>query len=171
MSALIIYTTTHGTTEKAALFIKKRWKEESVALNVKYDKLPAFESFDTIIIGVSVHMGTIPRKMRQILAKEEAAFLEKKLGLFMCCMYENIEAQLQFEQTFTESLRAHAHAQSFFGGELLFSEMNLFEKVIAKKVAGSSEDVSKLNYEEIERFIKNMQMEHPSSPDDRILQH
>ncbi|SER75507.1 flavodoxin domain-containing protein [Salisediminibacterium halotolerans] len=155
MSVLIVYSSTHGTTEKAAMLIRDQVKneEETVLINIKQNSVPDLDLFDKVIIGASIHMGAIPRKMRNFLYKEEPALMSKTLGLFLCCLYEDIEAQLQFERSFPETLREHAVAHGFFGGELLFEEMNMFEKMIAKKVSGSIENVHSMNYEAIDQFI------------------
>lgn len=167
MSILIVYSSTHGTTEKAAAYIRDQLQDnnEIVLINIKETAVPDLDLFDTVLIGTSIHMGAIPRKMRNFLYKEEPALIEKKLGLFICCLYEDLEAQLQFERSFPESLREHAIAHGFFGGELLYEEMNMFEKMIAKKVSGSAENVEAMNFEAIDQFIAKVNTKVEPNPE------
>ncbi|SHI45248.1 Flavodoxin domain-containing protein [Desulfosporosinus lacus DSM 15449] len=82
--------------------------------------------------------------------------MTKRLGLFLCCMFEGEKAAQQFETTYPKELREHSKANGLFGGEFMVSKMNFIERQIVKKVAGATSDVSKINVEEIERFAKKL---------------
>lgn len=156
MRTAIIYATNHGTTEKVAQKIKEGLGEEKAQLfNLKKDKNFDVSQFDGIIVGGSIHAGQIQKKVKQFIEKYTQELLQKRLGLFLCCMHEN-EAKNQFNTAFPEILRAHAQSKKIMGGEFLFEKMNFVEKALVKKIAGVKESVSKINHNEIEAFVEEI---------------
>lgn len=152
MKALIIYMSTHGTTEKIVDRLSTLLGyNTSTIVNLKNQKAPSLDNFDTVIIGGSVHAGKIQRKVRKYCESNLNELLEKKLGLFMCYMDTENEKQ-EFENSFPNVLIEHAKAKGFFGGEFLFEKMNFIEKVLAKKVSGNSKTVSRINSQAINHF-------------------
>jgi menaquinone-dependent protoporphyrinogen oxidase len=158
MRVLVIYTTSHGTSEKVAnQIIDAIYAEHKQVCNLKKNKVPNLKEFDTIIIGSSIHAGTIPKKMKKFCERNREELLKKRLGLYLCHMYEDEAASDQFKNAFPESLRDHAFASGLFGGEFLFEKMNFFEKLIVKRVVGVTETTSKLNTKAIVDFVAQLQ--------------
>jgi len=156
MRTAIVYTSNHGTTEKVAQKIKERLGEEKAQrFNLKKDKNFDVSQFDRIIVGGSIHAGQIQKRVKQFLEKHAPELLQRKLGLFLCCMHED-EAENQFNRAFPEDLRAHAISNKIMGGEFLFEKMNFVEKALIKKIAGVQESVSKIDENEVEQFIKEL---------------
>ena len=81
----------------------------------------------------------------------------KKIGLFLCCMYEGEKRVEQFNNSFPEKLRSHSSANGLFCGEFVFEKMNFLEKAIVKKVSGYSSTVSKIDVKAIDEFVEKMQ--------------
>lgn len=152
MPTIILYMTTHGCTEKAARILMTRMYDDVTLVNIEGMPDPDLTRFDRVIIGGSVHMGEIRKELKQYCERNLDSLLQKKLGLFLCCMFEGETAQKQFRQAYPEALRVHATATGLFGGEISFDRMNRFEAMIVKKVSGISQDVSKLNDLAIEEF-------------------
>jgi menaquinone-dependent protoporphyrinogen oxidase len=164
MSALIIYSTTHGTTEKAVYHMASQFSSSTDLVNItKTKKTPDLALYDTIIIATSIHMGTIPKKMTRFLLTNEHVLLTKKIGLFLSCMREGEERQAQFKAVFPERLRNHAVALGLGGGELLISKMTLLQKMIIKKVEGTTTDRSALDKQALDIFIKELNQPDPHS--------
>jgi len=156
MRTAVVYASNHGTTEKVAQNIKEGLGEEKAQLfNLKKDKNFDVFQFDQIIVGGSIHAGQIQKRVKQFLEKYTQELLQKRLGLFLCCMHED-EAENQFNRVFPEKLRSHAISKKIMGGEFLFEKMNFVEKVLIKKIAGVQESVSKINHNEIETFVKEI---------------
>lgn len=84
-----------------------------------------------------------------------AILLEKKLALYLCCMYE-AEEKAQFENNYPKELRNQSLNNAIVGGEYLFEKMNFVERFLVKKIAGATESVSNLRYEEIEKVAETM---------------
>jgi menaquinone-dependent protoporphyrinogen oxidase len=153
MKSLVVYCSSHGTTEKAAHFLTQHVKGDVVTLNLNQKNSTIdLDSFDVIMVGGSIHAGMIQRKVKKFIAEHQDLLMRKQLGLFLCCMYEGEIAKEQFANAFPSDLREHSRAEGLFGGEFLISHMNFIEKMIVKKVSGVTDETSNLNYPAIQRF-------------------
>ncbi len=157
MKCLIVYCSSHGTTEKAVRFLSEGLGGNVLAVDLKRDK-EKFDlaNFDTVIIGGSIHAGNIQRKIKQFIKNNLDTLLEKDVGLFLCCMHDGESAIEQFNNAFPHELRKNSAAMGLFGGEFLLSEMNFLEKQIVKKVSGATIDQSNLDYEAIKEFASKL---------------
>lgn len=154
MSAVIIYMSLHGCAEKAAIMLRKMsWKKVDL-VNLKKNDPPDIEKYDTVIIGGSIHMGEIQGKIKNFCHGNTKELLNKRLGLYLCHMYEGDTAIMQFNNAYSETLRNHAVAKGLFGGEFNIENMNICEKTLVKKAAGLDKNVSKINLQAIKGFGK-----------------
>jgi len=153
MRTAIIYSSKHGTTEKVAQKIQNELGEEKAQLfnlkrNINFD----LSQYGQVIVGGSIHAGQIQKKVKLFLEKNTQMLLQRRLGLFLCCMHEN-EAENQFNTAFPEILRSHAKSKKIMGGEFLFEKMNFVEKALVKKIAGVNESVSKIDESNITAMV------------------
>lgn len=154
MNTLIVYCSSHGTTEKSARLISENIEGNVLAVDLKRDKLFFdLNDFDAVIIGGSIHAGEIQKKIRQFIKNHQVELLKKELGLFLCCMREGEEAVGQFNNAFPHDLRKNSVAMGLFGGEFLVSKMNFFERQVVKKVDGVTSDESRLDIQSIMEFV------------------
>ena len=157
MNTAIIYMSKHGTTEKIAELLKgKLDPDQTQIFNLKKSKSIELENYDTIIIGGSIHVGSIPKKLRQFIANNMTILLKKKIALFMICMQKDEKRKEQFDNAFPTELRKVSIANGFMGGEFCFDRMNFLERAIVKKIAGKSSNVSEIDYEAIDAFINKL---------------
>jgi menaquinone-dependent protoporphyrinogen oxidase len=153
MSTAIIYTSSHGTTEKIANMIKKEIQQDSVdIIKLKLKNLSDLKNYDQIIIGTSIHAGKISRVMQKFINANHDMLSNKKIGLYLCCMYEGETAKNQLYNAFPPELCEKAIATEILGGEFLFEKMNFFERAIVKKISGTKESISKLKINNIKKF-------------------
>ena len=156
MNRLIIYMSRHGTTAKVAAELKEKLgSEKTILVDLKEDQIPSLDKFHTVIIGGSVHAGTIQQELITFCIKNRRKLLEKRLGLFMCFMNNDLR-ELEFEDSFPIDLRKHAVAKGLFGGEFLLEKMNPAEKDAVKKVKGLDESVYRLDKNAIHKFIEDI---------------
>jgi len=156
MHSLIVYLSQHGCAKKAAFFLQSLLGKETVIVDLYKDPEPNLEQFDTIIIGGSIHFGQVQKGIQKFCRKHHAELLYKTIGLYLCCMEKGETARVQFEKAFEEPLRKHASATGIFGGEFSITQMSVLEKMIIKKIAGVSQNVSTLDYSLIENFVKHI---------------
>jgi menaquinone-dependent protoporphyrinogen oxidase len=154
MKTLIIYCSSHGTTEKAVQLVSEWMEGEVLAVDLKRDKITFdVRDYDFVIIGGSIHAGSIQGKIKHFIAKHYEELLTKKMGLFLCCWHDGETALEQFDAAFPEELRKMSIANGIFGGEFLVSKMNFIERQIVKKVSGVTEDTSNLDTTAIMTFV------------------
>jgi len=156
MNTAIIYGTKHGSTHKCATTLANELGGSTNLYNLDSKTEVNLTIYDTIIIGGSIHAGAINKNVKKFIDKNISTLIEKKIGLYLCCMYEGDKALEQFQNAFPEELRNKAVAHGLFGGEFDFEKMNFLEKAIVKKVAHVEKSVSNLNYANIKAFAKKI---------------
>ena len=156
MSKLIVYVSKHGSTEKCAVKLMKKLKGQIDLIDLKSKAKVNFDKYDTVIVGGSIHAGKIQKRIKDFCGKHADQLMNKKLGLYICCMEEGDTAQKLFNDAFPESLRNHATATGLFGGEFNFERMNAIERAIIKKIAKTDKSVSKIDEKAIEAFVKEL---------------
>ena len=152
MKTAILYASSRGTTEKAAQLLMTKLNGQVSLINLKKEKTIDLADFDAVILGSSIHAGMVQGKMKNFITANENELLLKKLGLFICCMYEGEKADEQLQTAYPEQLQQHSVVNAVFGGEFDFKKMNFVEKFIIKKMSGSTENVSTLSEEKIFEF-------------------
>ena len=156
MTYLIVYMSQHGTTAKIAADLKEKLGPEKTKLvNLEQDQVPALDEFPAIIIGGSVHAGTIQQELMTFCVRNKTELLQKRLGLFMCYMNKDL-GDLEFEDSFPIDLRKHATAKGFFGGEFLFEKMTALERDSVRKVKGIEDSVYRIDEKAIQKFIEDI---------------
>jgi len=156
MKTVIIYATRHGCTEKCAHVLKGKLDGTSEVINIKKVSKIDMHEYETIIIGGSIHIGKIQKKIKKFCQHNLDILSKKKLGLFVCCMEEGETAHKQFQKAYPEALIQHASATGIFGGEFNFERMIFIEKAMIKKVAQTDKNIFKLSKESIQKFVKDM---------------
>jgi len=158
MKTAIIYMSKHGSTEKMVEMLKTKLIDSEIdVINLKEKKSPDISKYADIIIGGSIHVGTIQKRITKLIEKNMNILLNKKIALFLCCMYEDEKRIEQFNNSFPEELRNHSSANGLFGGEFVFEKMNFLEKTIVKKVSEYSSTVSKIDEKAIDEFVGKFQ--------------
>ena len=93
--------------------------------------------YDQVIVGGSVRMGSLHVDARQYLEGTKPILLEKPLGIFLCAGFAE-KADAIFANNIEAELRTHARQCACFGGEIDFSKLRGFEKLIAKMALRSA---------------------------------
>ncbi|TSA29246.1 MAG: flavodoxin [Bacteroidetes bacterium] len=156
MAKLIVYMTSHGCAEKAANLIGDMLPGEVRVVNLENTDPPPLDSFDTVIIGGSIRIGSIQKRIRKFCDKQIETLLKKQIGLYICCMYEDEKARVQLLNNYPEVLVNHAKATGVFGGELDFNAMNAFEKMIIRDVIGITVNISLFDEKAVREFVERM---------------
>jgi branched-chain amino acid aminotransferase len=152
MSAVIIYMSLHGCAEKAAYKLRSMYWDKVDIVNLKLQASPGLDKYSTVIIGGSIHMGSVQDKLRKFCDMHEWKLLTKRLGLYLCHMQEGETAYRQFNEAFSPQLREHAIAKGLFGGEFNLEKMTSSEKLFMSKAASIDESISSINPNAIENF-------------------
>lgn len=124
-------------------------------VDLRKARLPDLKDYDQVILGGSIHIGQIQRKLKHFCKKHEAELLTKKLGLYLCFMLED-KAKEKFHNAYPEALRQHAAALGMFGGEFLFEKMNQLEQLVMRKATYETESVYNIHEQAVDNFIAKM---------------
>ena len=163
MKTIIIYATKHGTTEKAAHILKSKLTGEVHIVNIMLEPVTALEEYDTIILGGSIYVGKIQKKLSSFVNTNLPLLLEKRIGLFICAG-EQDEALKEKElmTSFPPILFDHAVAKDVFGFEFGMDKLSFFEKLVMNRVKGVKTSIYELSEERIHAFAETMVKLHQS---------
>ncbi|MCL6459474.1 MAG: flavodoxin domain-containing protein [Gorillibacterium sp.] len=156
IKTLIVYASKHGSAEKCAVSLSGKIKGTVELCNLKKDNVGNLGQYDQVIIGGSIYMGRIQKELTAFCTRAGAELLDKRIGLYICCMKEGQDAVVQLERSFSKELLDKAIVKETFGGELNLGKMSFFERFIVKKVAKVEKDTTFFLAENINRFVQNM---------------
>lgn len=129
MKTIIIYSSTYGYAKDCASELSKQLKGEVLLVNVSTDKIPSLNEFDNVVIGGSIYMGQISKKIKAYCTSNVDLLKNKRVGLFLCCgLPENFEKNIK--NSFPEELLEKAISLESFGGELRVKKMKLTHKIL-----------------------------------------
>jgi len=151
MRTLIVYATKYGFTKTCADILAKKLGE-NVDIYDLNSNLPDLMKYDKVIIGGSIYAGKIRKPVMRFCSDNLDTLKGKKLGLFICGMAKEEDAQKQIVSSFPEDLLAVCAAKGYFGGECNYEKMNFLEKFIMKKITGSKQSQSRVAEDNITRF-------------------
>ncbi len=156
-NTLIVFASEHGTVEKCAreLFRLIDGKVDICDLN-KRDIIPDLSGYDSIVIGGSIHSGKIQRVISDFCVANLDLLINKRIGLFINCIYSGEKALKQLEEAFPRELSDKAVVREYFGGEINELKLNYWEKIITKQMIDQENLVVSLSKEKIDHFAKTI---------------
>jgi menaquinone-dependent protoporphyrinogen oxidase len=156
MKTAIVYASSHGTTDKVANIIKEKLDGTTVEIfNLKSKPIIDLSNYETVIIGGSIHAGSIQSEVKSFIKENTIILMDKKVALYLCCMNEK-EEQTEFNNSYPELLRNHSTYNAIVGGEYIFEKMNFIERFLVRKISGVSSTLSKLRYTEIDNLVNSV---------------
>lgn len=159
MKTIILFTSHHCTTKKLAFQIAQDLEiDPDCDVDFSKNKKIDISSYDFVIIGSSIHAGSIPSDFKKFLIRNTGILMTKKIAIFMCGMEKQDKLILEFEYNFPIELRLHSIANGLLGGEFLFEKMNFLEKLIIKKISGLVSSKSDIDYNKYYDFIENLKL-------------
>lgn len=155
MNTLIVYTSKYGCTEKCAKLVSEYLNDKADMLNLKSDKNIDLTKYDKVIIGGSIYIGKIQKEVTEFCSKYLNTLKEKRIGIFICGMQKDA-IETEINQNFPPELLEIAEVKEYFGGEFSFEKMNFMEKMIIKKIAKTSSNISNIQEDNIKKFVQAM---------------
>lgn len=138
MKTLIVYGSKYGFTEDCAKKLGLTLGEQATVKSVKDVKPRDLLPFDGIIIGSSVYMGRLDKRIIQFSNAYKTELLNRKVGLYLCCGMRD-EEEHYLRHCIDGALLAHLSVQSGFGGELREDKMSFMHRLITKMITKESE--------------------------------
>jgi len=156
MSTLIIYASKYGCTADCAAYLKTKISGNTKLIDVnKADGKISLNEYDTIIIGGSVYIGKVSKKLRVFCENNLDLLTKKRVGIFLCCaLSEQINEVLK--SNFPAVLLNKAADIKIFGSEARLEKMSFLDKAMIKVVTKGDYSKFKISYENIEDFAKKL---------------
>ena len=131
MNILIIYSTRGGVSRECAKMLKKHLDRTfEVSVYDIENTPPSPEGFDVAVIGGSVRMAKINKRLKKYLREHATALNDIHTALFLCCGFpENFDdyVSMQIPKSVIPSLGIHC-----FGGELKPQNLKGIDKLMVK---------------------------------------
>ncbi|MGM0367764.1 MAG: flavodoxin domain-containing protein [Actinomycetota bacterium] len=155
MEKAILYATRYGCTEQCSNILAGYISGEVELKNLGKENVDV-DKYDIVIIGGSISAGKINKEISSFCQNNLEALLNKKIGLFLCCLREGEEAEKQFRDAFPEQLIKKAVGVGYFGGRVSFKKLNFFFRKMMKKMLETDKDVSTIKEANIEEFANKI---------------
>jgi len=152
-NTLIVFASDHGTVEKCARELFSLMSGKVDLCNLKQrETLPELSTYDTIIVGGSIHSGKIQQSIATFCDEHLELLATKRIGLFINCLYTGEKAQQQLDDAFPGLLSRQAIIRDYFGGEVDELKLNFWERMVTKQMIEEDELVVALSKEKMARF-------------------
>jgi menaquinone-dependent protoporphyrinogen IX oxidase len=86
MTALIVYTSYNGTTEKVAYKIKENLECQSIIINAAFNEVDSWRYYDRIVICFPVHADKPHKEMAKFIKANINELAEKEVFLVVSCL-------------------------------------------------------------------------------------
>lgn len=152
-NSLIVFASNYGTVEKCAreLFRHMDGKVDLCNLN-KREFLPDLTTYDTIIVGGSIHSGEIQEVIASFCEDHLETLAGKRLGLFINCLYRGEMALQQLDAAFPDALNRRAVVRDHFGGEVNDLKLSYWERIITRQMIEKDDLVVAVSHDKIKHF-------------------
>ena len=155
MKNLIVYATKHGTVKKCAEMLKAKLNGETVLANIN-EEVPDLDNFDNVILGGSIYIGKIQKKLSKFAEDNLDRLLKKKIAVFICSGEDKPE---YITESFPGKSVNHAVSKQLFGGEIILGNLNFFTRLLVKKVKKIEKDYSRINESNINELADSINEE------------
>jgi menaquinone-dependent protoporphyrinogen oxidase len=150
VKALVAYRSRYGTTAACARDLAGRLHADATCADLAKGRAPDVYAFDLVLVGGSIYGGKIQREVSWFCERNREALLERRVGLFLCCLYQGSRAEAQLRDAFPPWLAAHAFSGRILGGELHYDRLRLFDRLLVRSLPHPAGDVSRVHLHEIE---------------------
>jgi menaquinone-dependent protoporphyrinogen oxidase len=157
LKTIIIFATKYGSVENALAILRQKLSGDVCQVNIMEENVPSLDDYDQVIIGGSIYVGKIQKKLSKFVDKNLHLLLTKRVGLFICAGEKKAEVrEKELVDAFPKELFKHAVCKEIFGYEIHYEKLNFLEKKMVAAVLGHKEGCSELSIEKIERFAEMM---------------
>lgn len=134
MKTLIAYRTQYGTVRRCAELLCKGLPGDVVLVDLKDQKKAGVTDYDVVLIGGSIYGGLIQREVVSFCGRNREALLQKKVGLFICCLYQDERAEEQLRSSYPQWLLDHSFARYALGGMLDLEKLKPMDRFLVERL-------------------------------------
>ena len=154
MRVLIAFRSRYGTTEACSRSLAGQLKADTECVDLARRGNIDARPFDVVLIGGSIYGGKIQREVTWFCDRGREALLERRVGIFLCCLYRGERAQAQLKAAFPSWLTAHVFANGLFGGALRYDRLSFLDRLLVRGLGQPAGDVSTVRAEAIEAMAE-----------------
>lgn len=151
---MIIYATKHGSVENAVKLLTEKLEGKVTVINIMNEDPPELNEYENVILGGSIYVGKIQKRLSKYIVKHLSELLTKRIGLFICAAQEEEIREKELIESFPEMLFEHAVCKEIFGYEIHYDDMNFIEKKVVGSILGHKSNYSELSDAKIDSFSK-----------------
>jgi len=156
MKTLIIYASKYGCTADCANYLQSRISKDVTLVDINKSAAQVdLDSYGTIIIGGSVYISKVSKKLRAFCNSNLDILTKKKTGIFLCSALSD-EFNETLKNNFPESLLKSAKVIKLFGSEARLDKMSFADKMIIKAVTKGDFSKFKISNERMDEFVHEM---------------
>ncbi|WP_100488381.1 flavodoxin domain-containing protein [Sporolactobacillus pectinivorans] len=155
MKKILIYATKYGSTAEVAQRLNAALEEKGDLFNVMTDSVPPLDSYETVILGGSIYMGRVQKKLSAYINDHLKELLTKNIALFLCAGHPDEKTrENELKNSFSEALYRRAVAKDILGYAIDFEKMHFFDRLIMSKVKGDRISTAEYFDDRIAAFSK-----------------
>lgn len=151
MNYLVLYFGKFGTTENTALTIKQKIGPACTVVKLVKNKLIDLSEYDSIIIGMAVYSGRIPKIVKKFTDRHQSNLMNKKLFLYIHCLDSDDVTLNRLKETIGTRLYDYAKEKQVLGGRIKLSEHNF----VIRKIFQSKGRKQGINFENYDTTSEN----------------
>jgi menaquinone-dependent protoporphyrinogen oxidase len=152
VKTLIAYRSKYGTTAACARTIAARIGSGAALADLADARDVSVSEYDTVLIGGSIYGGKIQRQVVTFAERNRGALLQKRVGLFLCCLSQGEEALMQLQSAFPDWLLAHSFARVLPGGEISYDKLTFFDRLLLRRLSHLAGDLKRLKPETLDEL-------------------
>ncbi|TVQ18258.1 MAG: hypothetical protein EA382_17915 [Spirochaetaceae bacterium] len=154
MSIAILYSGRYGTTKGVADRVAGAVDGDVPVTQIRRGiECP---DADTIVIGAAIYGGKASGAVTGFVESHRDALMGRRVLLYVACLYDGERAEQQLADSFPPWLIAHSSGRYYVGGQVVWSRLSFFHKLLMKRVAGIEGNVERLRSTEIDRMIADL---------------
>ncbi|HUX50003.1 MAG TPA: flavodoxin domain-containing protein [Spirochaetia bacterium] len=161
MKTLIAYASRYGTSETCARTLSRLIGGDSEVMNLRNGRLddgsrPDIAAFEAVVVGGPIYAGRIMREVPAFCENNRSVLEARRVGLFICCLYEGERADAELTESFPPWIAAHAAGRYAFGGAVTLSRLGMLDRFLMRKVAQTDHDLNTVKEERISALAGDM---------------
>jgi len=145
LRTLIAYRTKYGTAAACARRLLAKIGGDTVLADLADARDVNVRDYDVVLVGGSIYAGKVQRAVVSFCERNRPALLQRKVGIFLCCLYQGEDALMQLQSAFPDWLLAHAFARALPGGEVHYARLTLLDRLLVRGLTHAKSDLSRMN--------------------------
>lgn len=145
MRTLIAYRTKYGTAAACARILLEKIGGDTVLADLADVRDVNVREYDVVLVGGSIYAGKVQRTVVSFCERNRPALLQRRVGIFLCCLYQGENALVQLQSAFPDWLLAHAFARALPGGEIHYDKLTLLDRLLVRGLQHPPGDLSRMN--------------------------